>query len=92
MDKGCGDRNDLVSDSHMLGYSYPLHLLLWHIMYLTMCLITKGKEIHLYLVIYYANIYQYLLFYLCFLGTYFESDTILDAGQKRTLSLLKLTL
>ena len=61
-------------------------------MYLTMCLITKGKEIHLYLVIYYANIYQYLLFYLCFLGTYFELDTILDAGQKRNLSLLKLTL
>lgn len=92
MGKGCGDRNELVRDSHMLGYSYPLHLLLWYTMYLTMCLITKGKEIHLDLVIYHVNIYQYLIFYLCFLGTYFESDTILDSGQKRTLALLKLTL
>ena len=57
MGKGCGDRNELVRDSHMLGYSYPLHLLLWYTMYLTMCLITKGKEIYLDLVIYHANVY-----------------------------------
>lgn len=81
----CGDSNELVSGSHLLSYSYPLHLFLWHIMYLTVCLITKGEEIHLYLVIYHANVYQFLLFCLCFLGAYFESDTILDIGQKRTL-------
>ena len=55
-------------------------------MYLTVCLITKGEEIHLYLVIYHANVYQFLLFCLCFLGAYFESDSILDTGQKGTLT------
>lgn len=39
----CGDREGLVRGVHMLGYCYPSSFLR-HLVYLTLCLITKGMR------------------------------------------------
>lgn len=84
--KGCGDRNGLLSDIHMLGYCYSSPLV-----FKACCVpyrvfnYRRRRDTPLFSHLACKYLLDIDSLYLCFLGTYFVPDTIVGAGQTQTL-------